>query len=74
MPAAASPVAADVLSNEDAVPAEMLLEETPLCPTIAKYVYPKKGVTREETAKFIINSPDTEFIQVRRCNWEFIVA
>ena len=47
-------------------PIETYLVENPLCPTIARYVYPKRGLTKDEEFKFIINEPDTAYIQAVR--------
>ena len=47
-------------------PVETYKVENPLCPTVARYVYPKRGKTKDDQFKFIINEPDTAYVQAVR--------
>lgn len=47
-------------------PAETYLVENPLCPTIARYVYPKQYPNKDNEVKWIVSKPGTSYVQAVR--------
>jgi len=59
------PDTADFVTSEAERP-QMFIRETPLCDTRSQYIYPKRAKNKADEYRYILNVPNTEYVQVVR--------